>query len=113
MKPLLESDLDQNPFAQFARWFEEARAAVKELSECMMLAPASGEGEVSVRAVLLKEFDPRGFVFYTNYNSRKGAQLHDNPHAALAFWWPLLERQVRIEGAAVRVTEEESNAYWA
>jgi len=109
----MESDLDPDPFAQFARWFEEAKAAVKDLPECMMLATASREGEVSVRAVLLKEFDPRGFVFYTNYNSRKGAQIHENPRAALAFWWPPLERQVRIEGAAVRVAEEESDAYWA
>jgi len=113
MTALLETELDPNPFAQFARWFEEARAAVKELPESMMLATANREGEVSVRAVLLKEFDDRGFVFFTNYNSRKGAQIHDNPRAALAFWWPPLERQVRIEGAAVRVTEEESDAYWA
>ncbi|HYS55821.1 MAG TPA: pyridoxamine 5'-phosphate oxidase [Thermoanaerobaculia bacterium] len=113
MAPLLESDLDPNPFTQFARWFEEAKAAVKDLPECMMLATASREGEVSVRAVLLKGFDEHGFVFYTNYNSRKGAQIHENPRAALAFWWPPLERQVRVEGAAVRVAEEESDAYWA
>jgi len=113
MTALLETELDPNPFAQFARWFEEARAAVKELPESMMLATANRDGEVSVRAVLLKEFDERGFVFFTSYNSRKGAQIHDNPRAALAFWWPPLERQVRIEGAAVRVTEEESDAYWA
>jgi len=113
MTALLETELDPNPFAQFARWFEEARAAVKELPESMMLATANREGEVSVRAVLLKEFDDRGFVFFTSYSSRKGAQIHDNPRAALAFWWPPLERQVRIEGAAVRVTEEESDAYWA
>ena len=114
MASLMDSDLDPDPFAQFARWFDDARAAIKELPECMMLATASQEGEVSVRAVLLKEFDERGFVFYTNYNSRKGAQIHENPRAALAFWWPApLDRQVRIEGAAVRVTEEESDVYWA
>ena len=78
-----------------------------------MLATASRDGEVSVRAVLLKEFDERGFVFYTNYNSRKSAQIHDNPRAALAFWWPPIERQVRIEGAVVRTTEDESDAYFA
>ena len=79
----------------------------------MMLATSNPEGEVSVRAVLLKSFDERGFVFYTNYNSRKSAHIHDNPRAALAFWWPQVERQVRIEGAIVRTTEEESDAYFA
>ena len=111
--PLDASDLLPDPFAQFANWFEEAKAAVAELPEAMMLATAGIDGEVSVRSVLLKEFDQRGFVFYSNYNSRKAAQLHENPHAALAFWWPALERQVRIEGGACRVTEEESNAYFA
>jgi len=113
MPPLMDSDLDPDPFTQFGRWFEEAKAAVPELPEAMMLATATREGEVSVRSILLKEFDPRGFVFYTNYNSRKSAQIHDNPRAALAFWWPPIERQVRIEGAVVRVTEEESDAYFA
>ncbi len=113
MAPLMESDLHPDPFTQFSRWFEEAKNAVKELPEAMMLATATREGEVSVRSILLKDFDQRGFVFYTNYNSRKGAQIHDNPRAALAFWWPPLERQVRIEGAVVRVTEEESDAYFA
>jgi pyridoxamine 5'-phosphate oxidase len=109
----MENELDADPFAQFGRWFDEAKNAVKELPEAMMLATATREGEVSVRSVLLKDFDQRGFVFYTNYNSRKGAQIHDNPRASLAFWWPPLERQVRIEGAVVRVTEEESDAYFA
>jgi pyridoxamine 5'-phosphate oxidase len=113
LTPLNDTDLDPDPFAQFARWFDEAKAAVKELPECMMLATSSHEGEVSVRAVLLKSFDERGFVFFTNYNSRKSAQMHDNPRAALAFWWPQLERQVRIEGAVVRTTEEESDEYFA
>ena len=113
MAALLESDLDADPFAQFGRWFDEAKAAVKALPECMMLATASHDGEVSVRAVLLKEFDERGFTFFTNYNSRKSTQMHDNPRAALLFWWPPLERQVRIEGAVVRTTEEESDIYFA
>jgi len=111
--PLDETDLDPDPFAQFARWFDDARAAVKDLPEGAMLATSSHEGEVSVRVVLLKSFDEHGFVFYTNYNSRKGAQIHDNPRAALALWWPQLERQVRIEGGIVRTTEDESDAYFA
>jgi pyridoxamine 5'-phosphate oxidase len=109
---LNETDLDSNPFVQFSHWFQDAKLAMKDLPEGMMLATASHEGDVSVRAVLLKDFDERGFVFFTNYNSRKASQIHDNPRAALAFWWPALERQVRIEGAIVRTTEEESNAYF-
>jgi pyridoxamine 5'-phosphate oxidase len=110
--PLMDSDLDPDPFAQFGRWFEEAKGAVKDLPETMMVATSTREGEVSVRAVLLKQFDKHGFVFFTNYNSRKAAHIHDNPRAGLAFWWPPLERQVRIEGAVVRVAEEESDAYF-
>jgi len=113
MHALMESDLDADPFVQFARWFEAAKAAAPILPEAMMLGTASTDGEVSVRAVLLKDYDHRGFVFYTNYNSHKAGQLHDNPRAALTFWWPALERQVRIEGAVVRTTEEESDAYFA
>ena len=111
-QPLLESDLDPNPFAQFARWFEEAREAQPQLPESMTLATAGLDGVISARTVLLKGFDGRGFVFYTNYNSRKGAQIHDNPLAALCWFWPVLDRQVRAEGAIVKVTEEESDAYW-
>ena len=111
--PLNDTDLDSNPLIQFSRWFEDARAAIKDLPEGMTLATANHEGEVSGRVVLLKEFDERGFVFYTNYNSRKGAQIHDNPRAALTFWWPSMQRQIRIEGAIVRTTEEESDAYFA
>lgn len=113
MTQLMETDLDPDPFVQFRRWFDEAKAAVPVLPEGMMLATASPAGEVSIRAVLLKDFDERGFVFYTNYNSRKAAHLHDNPRAALGFWWPPMERQIRIEGGVVRTTEEESDAYFA
>src|ERR1700736_5829868 len=98
--PLMESALNADPFTQFGRWFEEGKAAIKELPETMMLATSTREGEVSVRAVLLRGFAQHGFVFYTNYNSRKAPQIHDNPRAALALWWlPPLDRQVRIEGA--------------
>jgi pyridoxamine 5'-phosphate oxidase len=110
---LLESDLDPSPFTQFGKWFEEAQQRQPDLPEAMTVATSSTEGCVSARVCLLKGFDARGFVFYTNYNSRKGAQLHDNPRAALCWWWPVLGRQVRVEGAVVRTTEEESEAYWA
>ena len=110
--PFLESDLDPDPFAQFAKWFEDARGA-QPMPEAMTVATSAADGEVSARVSLLKSFDKNGFVFFTNYNSRKAAQLHDNPRAALVFWWQPLERQVRIEGAVCRTTEEESDAYFA
>lgn len=113
MAQLLESDLDPNPFVQFERWFDEAKAAQPQMPEAMTLATADEHGAVSARIVLLKSFDPRGFVFFTNYNSRKSSQLRDNPRAALVFYWSALERQVRVEGAVVKTTEEESDAYFA
>jgi pyridoxamine 5'-phosphate oxidase len=110
---LLESELDPNPFVQFERWFDDARRAQPQMPEAMTLATADAQGAVSARVVLLKSFDPRGFVFFTNYNSRKSCQLRENPRAALVFYWPTLERQVRVEGAVVKTTEEESDAYFA
>jgi pyridoxamine 5'-phosphate oxidase len=112
--PLLETDLDPDPFAQFHRWFEDAKGAIpaEALPESMTVATSNLDGEVSARVCLLKGFDKRGFVFYTNYSSRKGQQIHDNPRAALCFWWQPLERQVRVEGVAVKVTEEESDEYF-
>jgi pyridoxamine 5'-phosphate oxidase len=112
-QPLLETDLHPDPFTQFERWFEEAKATPQPLPEAMTLATAAPDGEVSARLVLLKAFDHRGFSFYTNYNSRKAAQIHANPRASLVFWWPLQERQIRIEGAVIRTTEEESDEYFA
>jgi pyridoxamine 5'-phosphate oxidase len=109
---LLESDLDPNPFAQFEKWFEQAKAAHPQHPEGMTLATAGLDGVVSSRVVLLKGFDRRGFVFFTNYNSRKGMQIHENPFASLSWWWPALERQVRAEGAIVKTTEDESDQYW-
>jgi pyridoxamine 5'-phosphate oxidase len=110
---LLEQDLDPNPFAQFGRWFDDAKAAQQPLPEAMTLATASTAGAVAARVVLMKSFDDHGFLFFTNYNSAKAAQLHENPRAALCFWWAPLERQVRVEGAVCRVTEQESDDYWA
>jgi pyridoxamine 5'-phosphate oxidase len=110
---LLENDLDPNPFTQFGKWFDEAQQRQPDLPEAMTVASATTEGCVSARVCLLKGYDARGFVFFTNYNSRKAAQLHDNPRAALCWWWPVLGRQVRVEGAVVRTTEEESESYFA
>ncbi len=110
---LTESDMDPEPVEQFRRWFEEALAAGLHEPNAMIVATASPDGLPSARVVLLKGFDDRGFVFYTNYEGRKGRELEENPRAALLFYWGELERQVRIEGTASRVSEEESDAYYA
>jgi pyridoxamine 5'-phosphate oxidase len=110
---LLESDVEKNPFRQFARWFDEAKQKQPQLPEAMTLSTCGSGGVVSSRVVLLKNFDEHGFVFYTNYSSRKGSQISDNPRVALCFFWPVLDRQVRIEGAAVKTTGEEADAYFA
>ena len=110
---LTESDMDPDPVEQFRRWFDEALAAGLHEPNAMIVATASPDGLPSARVVLLKGFDDRGFVFYTNYEGRKGRELEENPRAALLFYWGELERQVRIEGTASRVSEEESDAYYA
>ncbi len=99
-------DLDPDPLRQFALWFEQAPGPQPE---AVAVATATPEGAPSVRMVLMKSFDERGFVFYTNYESRKGRELTMNPRAALLFYWP--GRQVRIEGPVARTTREESIAY--
>jgi pyridoxamine 5'-phosphate oxidase len=109
--PLLERDADRDPLRQFALWFEEAGAAGVRLPEAMALATASAGGAPSVRMVLMKGFDERGFRFFTNFDSRKGAELAANPRAALLFHWDPLGRQVRIEGPVERCGAEESEAY--
>lgn len=110
---LAESDVDLDPVQQFRRWFDEALAADLHEPNAMVVATATPEGRPSTRVVLLKGFDRRGFVFYTNYEGRKGRELEENPRAALLFYWGELERQVRIEGSVSRVSEEESDAYYA
>jgi len=112
-RPLDESDLDPEPLRQFATWFEEAGAAGMRAPEATALATATADGRPSVRMVLLKGFDERGFVFFTGYESRKGGELAANPRAALLFYWDPLGRQVRIEGPVERVAEAESDAYFA
>ena len=109
---LEEADLDPDPIRQFAAWFGEAQAAGVPEPTAMTLATATADGQPSARIVLLKGLDERGFVFYTNYESRKGRELAENPRAALTFYWPALERQVRIAGTVARVSREESRAYF-
>lgn len=110
---LTEQDLEKNPFHQFSRWFEEARQAQPEYVDAMTVSTCGSDGVVSSRIALLKHFDEHGFVFFTNYNSRKGTQLSENPRISLCFFWPSVERSVRIEGVAVKTTTEESDAYFA
>jgi pyridoxamine 5'-phosphate oxidase len=112
-RPLDETDVDPDPLRQFAVWFEEAGAAGVRAPEATAVATATPDGQPSVRMVLLKGFDERGFVFFTRYEGRKGEELAANPRAALLFYWDPLGRQVRIEGPVERVAEAESDAYFA
>ena len=102
-----------DPVAVFNEWLEEARAAGVEAPEAMTLATADGDGRPSARMLLLKGADADGFTFFSGYESRKGRELADNPRAALVFYWRPLGRQVRVEGSVRRLSEEESDAYWA
>ncbi len=106
------ADLAPSPFDQFAAWFAEAQDAGTREPNAMTLATASAAGVPSARVVLLKGVD-HGFCFYTNYESRKGLELSANPRAALVWWWPELERQVRVEGRAERVEGATADAYFA
>ncbi|AMW05744.1 pyridoxamine 5'-phosphate oxidase [Gemmatimonas phototrophica] len=109
---LSEHDVDDDPITQFSVWFDEAvKADVLEVN-AMCLATATPDAYPSARMVLLKGVDARGFVFYTDYRSRKGQELADNPCASLCFFWPELERQVRINGAVQRVSRAESDEYF-
>jgi pyridoxamine 5'-phosphate oxidase len=110
-QPLLEQDLDQDPLRQFAVWFAQAEAEGIRMPEAAALATATPEAAPSLRMVLVKGFDERGFVFFSNYASRKGRELAANPHAALMFHWDALGRQVRIEGPVTRTSEAETAAY--
>ena len=107
-----ESQADPNPFRQFDRWFDDVMKSGVSEPNAMSLATVDADGRPSNRMILLKGFDERGFVFYTNYESRKGRALEHEPRVAACFWWPDLERQVRIEGDVERVTLEESDAYF-
>lgn len=110
---LFRKDLHRDPFEQFRIWFEESvRTAGDREPNAMTLATAYRDARPSARVVLLKDFDKRGFTFFTNYQSRKAEQLSQNPHAALNFHWPWLDRQIQIEGTAEKVTRRESEIYF-
>jgi pyridoxamine 5'-phosphate oxidase len=113
MKSALDEEhAETDALRQFARWWDEASASALPEANAMTLATADEAGRPSARVVLLKDYGVDGFVFYTNYQSRKGRELAANPHAALLFFWPELERQIRIEGTVERVTASESDAYF-
>ena len=107
-----EKDVARDPYEQFARWFDEALRAQLPEPNAMILATADTAGQPSARTVLLKGYDARGFVFFTNYDSRKGRELAQNPQASLLFVWLELERQVRLEGDVAKISAEESDAYY-
>jgi pyridoxamine 5'-phosphate oxidase len=109
---LTEKDLARDPFRQFEKWFQEAEAAKIVEPNAMTLASASRDGRPSVRTVLLKGVDGRGFLFFSNYESRKGRELELNPHAALVLPWLALERQIIAEGTVSKVPREESETYF-
>jgi pyridoxamine 5'-phosphate oxidase len=109
---LLETEVNPDPFKQFKLWLDEALAMGLPQPLGMTLATATKDGRPSARMVLLRGFDDRGFVFYTNYTSRKADELDANPQAALVFYWAELDRQVRIEGRVERITAEESDEYF-
>ena len=110
---LHETGMDPDPIVQFNAWFEKVIDANLHEPNAMILATATSDGRPSARTVLLKGYDERGFVFYTNYEGRKAGELEANPACALLFYWGELERQVRIEGRASRLSGEESDAYFA
>ena len=109
---LNKSDVDRNPIKQFAKWYQEATAFGIAETDAMTLATATKDGRPSARIVLLKDFDDRGFVFFTNYESRKAKDLAENPRACLVAYWLPVKRQVRIEGFVEQISETESEAYF-
>lgn len=109
---LTENTVDPDPFKQFKKWYEEHLKTCVAYPDGVSLGTASADGVVSVTTLLLKDYSEAGFLFFTNYNSKKGKQLSQNPKAAMLFYWPESVRQVRIEGAVEKVSEEESAAYF-
>lgn len=110
---LTEDNIVKNPFDQFEKWFTDATEAGIDLPDAMTLATATPDGIPSARMVVLRGFDTNGFCFYTDYDSQKGQELAENPHAALVFYWRELDRQVRSNGTVEKMTKVESDAYFA
>ena len=109
---LLESKISKDPFIQFKSWFDLVIKSEIVEPNAMTIATATKNGIPSARVVLLKEYDETGFTFFTNYGSRKGKELSENPVASLLFWWREFERQVRIEGRVEKISKEESQKYF-
>lgn len=112
IQSLDEKDVHKNPITQFSKWFTEAVDSKVNEPNAMTVCTATKDGKPSGRIILLRNFDDNGFVFYTNYNSRKGTEIMENPNAALLFFWPELERQIRIEGILSKQSEEGSDLYF-
>jgi pyridoxamine 5'-phosphate oxidase len=113
MDELSEANVAPEPMVQFAAWYDDARAAMGDDADAMIVATADASGAPSARVVLLRGFDDRGLCFYTNYESRKGEELRVNPRAAVVLHWPAVHRQVRVTGVVERVSDADSDAYWA
>ncbi len=112
LESLTERDVDADPIRQFEKWFGQAMRSGMVEPNAMTLATSTRDGHPSARIVLLKSVDANGFVFFTDYRSRKGSELDTNPHVSLCFWWSDLQRQVRVTGTVARATREESEAYF-
>lgn len=112
LQTLTESELEKDPILQFDKWFKEAAATGEEEPNAMILSTSSSQNFPSSRVVLLKEYSAKGFIFFTNYLSRKGKEIDQNNNVALLFFWPITMRQVRIEGTASKTSPSESNGYF-
>src|SRR5437879_5592534 len=112
LSALTKDNVDANPIRQFRQWYDEALVAGIPEPDAMTLATATLDGKPSARIVLLKSFDDCGFVFFTNYHSRKGRELAENPYACLVAYWMSVKRQVRIEGTVEKISPEESEIYF-
>jgi len=113
LEPPDESNVSADPVEQFDQWYRAAQITEVVEATAVNVATVGSDGRPSARMLLLKGFDRNGFVFYTNFNSRKGTELSENPFACLTFWWPSQYRQVRIEGRVAKVSDEESDAYFS
>ena len=113
LQSLLENDVDQNPIRQFERWWQQAIESGIDEVNALTLSTCSPLGSPSSRIVLLKGIQEDGFVFFTNYDSRKGKEIEQNPQVSLLFFWKEMERQVRIEGVAIKLSDRESDEYFA